>query len=144
MPKREAYCAVIERQDPNMADRLWHPAEDGARRGGRTTRLAISICQRCPLRLPCLADALVGMWDDDSIYGGMLRRNRQRLACMAEADGVKVRQRDYGDLAKRRRETLRWLREHPAQVSQAGDSRSQWAEDWRRRKQRMADTEVAA
>lgn len=27
MYRREAYCAVIERQNPNMADMLWHPAE---------------------------------------------------------------------------------------------------------------------
>lgn len=142
MTRREAYCAVLERQNPNLADHLWHPAEDGERRGGRTTRLAIAICQKCPLRLSCLTEALVNMYDDDSIYGGMLRRERQTLARMIEADGVKVRQRDYGEQVKRRRETLQWLRDHPAQVRKAGDSRSQWAKDWQRRKQRQAEMET--
>ncbi|MBW3089250.1 WhiB family transcriptional regulator [Bifidobacterium miconisargentati] len=133
-----AYCAELEQRNPHLADVLWHPAGEDGRRSPKATRLAIAICRSCPLRLECLTDAIVGLYDDDSIYGGMSRRERQRVAELMEADGVEIRRRDRDRPERRRRECLAWLRANPAKVAWAGDSHAYWSREWAKRKQKHA------
>lgn len=45
---------------------------------GHTANLARQVCARCPVKAPCLADALA--WSDEhGIRGGLTPRERRRL-----------------------------------------------------------------
>lgn len=58
----------------------WFPAK------GEPTRPALTICRRCPARVPCLEFALDGS-DMYGIWGGLLREERHRAAA-ARASGA--------------------------------------------------------
>lgn len=142
---KRAYCAELEAMNPHLADQLWHPAEDeGARRNLKLTKLAVAVCEVCPLRLQCLSDAIVGEYEDESIYGGMGRRQRKQLAALIEADGIDVRPRDRENPERRRRECIAWLRANPDRVARVGDAHAYWAMDWQRRKRKHEHELVSA
>ncbi|KFI44491.1 WhiB family transcriptional regulator [Bifidobacterium biavatii] len=139
---KRASCAELEKRNPHIADVLWHQAEEGGRRSPKAVDLAIMICMSCPLRMECLADSIANVFDDESIYGGMGRRERQTIAGIMENDGVHARRRDGVDPDKRRLAALEWLRAHRPIVDQVTSMRREyWREDYRKRKARARQAE---
>ncbi|WP_165776810.1 WhiB family transcriptional regulator [Bifidobacterium simiarum] len=127
-------------------DRLW-TFEDSARDDPvdplwRT--VARRVCEECPVRRQCLADAIVDgvQW---GLLGGLRRDERRQLAHLAEEDGVPVRDRSARspDRRQRFRLLLAWLRAHPDAVESARDrvkARRHAEGEARRRRERGAPT----
>lgn len=68
-----AACGELLRGDPVTFDEYFYPDEFHDR---AVTRMAIKICQACPVRVECLEDALDNI-DGYGIKGGLTPRQRK-------------------------------------------------------------------
>ncbi|MCI1832666.1 MAG: WhiB family transcriptional regulator [Bifidobacterium sp.] len=136
-------ASVEECQAMNMlVDRMFGLDEsDDSKADHVLRRAARLVCESCPVRMECLADATVSM-ENTGIYGGLGVEERKSVARMAEAKGLAVRDvsvaRQRGgrshavaghdgryssvqakDEARRRRDYTAWLKAHPDAIADA-------------------------
>lgn len=105
------------RQFPRRwADRLWGLDEEltGTRAGRELARAGALICRECPVRVVCLASAIVRK-DRSGILGGLSWTMRKQVARLAALDGLQPE----GSERKRTMELARWLAAHPDAVAKA-------------------------
>lgn len=121
--RSQALCARV--QD---VDAAWVPADQGTHRTRRQIAAAMDICDACPVRDACLADAMVYAGADDlTIYGGLTRLQRLMLARMMAADHVSVRRVKEGS-EQRFRQCRVWVQAHPDAIQRARrESKSYWS-----------------
>lgn len=76
----------------HLVDRMWGLCdEDGHDRGDLDLRAAARrVCEVCPVRTQCLAEALVNQ-EQIGLYGGLDYAQRKRLSRLAESEGLTVR-----------------------------------------------------
>ncbi len=134
--RERAECARFYAASPLWADRMWtfedSAGEDPVDPVYRT--MARRICESCPVRLECLADATAG-GIQYGLFGGFRRNQRRALGNMAESDGVTVYSRSGGDLDARIHEFRDWLRAHPEALKRV-ESEERRLKQARRRAQR--------
>lgn len=109
--------APLCRQFPRRwADRLWGLDEEltGTRAGRELARAGALICRECPVRVVCLASAIVCK-DRFGILGGLSWTMRKQVARLAALDGLQPE----GSEHKRTMELARWLAAHPDAVAKA-------------------------
>ncbi|WP_291531220.1 WhiB family transcriptional regulator [Bifidobacterium sp. UBA4282] len=117
MSEPRGWCA----QFPSVwADQMWGLDDvDDENPSGRRALVAagIRICDSCPLRFRCLADAIV-THERYGIRGGLRRMPRVRLASAARAAGVDL----SGVRASQNLES--WLRANPGMIGLVRDAES--------------------
>lgn len=120
---------------PVWADLMWG-LDDGssASAGDRKVLVTagIRICESCPVRVECLADAIVRR-EQYGIRGGLPLRARRRLRCMAANGGVDM----SGDDAKALHGLTRWLKTHQELIEAARDAETADRQAKRRRQRRQ-------
>lgn len=97
-----------------VQDIMWGPETiNDAGRQRTLTGAAQVICEMCPLRSSCLADA-IGNDDQHGVFGGLRVKARRQLARLAEAAGIRL------DGSERARSMfVAWLDAHPEAIEQA-------------------------
>lgn len=83
MSARIGLCARVAARDDMLFDRMFSTVSlpDGREVIDRPMReKGRAICADCPLRMACLADALVSGWKDHNIIGGLTYSERCVLA----------------------------------------------------------------
>ncbi len=97
-----------------VQDIMWGPeAINDAGRQRTLTAAAQVLCEMCPIRSSCLADA-IGSDDQHGVFGGLRVKARRQLARLADAAGVRL---DGGERA--RAAFVAWLDAHPEAIEQA-------------------------
>lgn len=128
-------CARVAARDDALFDRMWSTVTtpDGKEVIDRPMRdKGRAICEACPLRTTCLADALVGGWKDRNIIGGLTYPERCRLAGLA-ATGLGLGDvKRLHDLPSWR--VRSWLDSHNKEWKDAGSLEADVREYWRRRR----------
>lgn len=103
------------------ADRMWglEDYDDDDNAAGRRTLVAagIRICDSCPLRFRCLAEAIV-THERYGIRGGLRRMPRTRLASAAKAAGVDL------DGVRAAQNLEAWLEANPGMIGLVRDAES--------------------
>lgn len=134
--RERAECARFYAASPVWADRMWTfedaAGDDPVDPVPRT--MARRICELCPVRLECLADATAG-GIQYGLFGGFRRNQRRALGNMAESDGVTVYSRSGEDLDARIQAFRDWLRKHPEALKRV-ESEDHRLKQARRRAQR--------
>lgn len=104
-------CAGLH---PRIQDYMWGPdrLNDPARQRALTAAAQV-LCDMCPIRSACLADA-IGADDQYGVFGGLTVKGRRTLARFAQTEGVVS---DGGELSRSRFVT--WLDMHPEAIDQA-------------------------
>lgn len=123
--------ALCGRFPMEWADRMWglnDPDEEPESPAKRRvmTAAGMVVCSECPIRMQCLADAIVNP-ERHGIRGGLGRLPRQRLGTMARATGI--------DMSKRSAaiDVARWLCDNPNLIGLARDAEAKGRAERRRR-----------
>lgn len=123
--------ALCERFPMEWADRMWglndpDEAPESPAKRRVMTAAGMVVCAECPIRMRCLADAIVNP-ERHGIRGGLGRLPRQRLGTMARAAGI--------DMGKRSAviDVARWLCDNPGLIGLARDAEAKGRADRRRR-----------
>lgn len=129
---------------PAWADLMWGLDDESAvSNSDRKVLVAagIRVCESCPVRFECLADAIVRR-EQHGIRGGLPLRTRRRVRSMAAAGGVDL----SGGRAKALHGLTRWLKTHKEIIPAARDAESADRKAKRRRQRRLerAEEERAA
>ncbi|OZG62495.1 MULTISPECIES: WhiB family transcriptional regulator [Bifidobacterium] len=119
----------------NWADLVWgldDEADQQARR--EAMRFGAMVCRECPVRIECLASAIVQR-ERSTLKGGLSWTTRKRIAHLAEKAGVPLQDNDLP--AKQRYVLLmRWLASHPHAEDQARRQENEQRTNRRRRTSR--------
>lgn len=118
--RERAECARFFRASPVWTDRMW-TYEDAAGDGSPDPAarvMARHVCESCPVRLECLADAAVN-GVQHGVFGGLRTNERRMVAHGAELDGVRVYSRTGMNRRERFDAYLDWLVEHPEAIEEA-------------------------
>lgn len=124
------------------------PQEHPARRSRTDMRRAMKLCDACPVRKSCLADALAfGNTTDQSIYGGLTRLQRILLLRMmraTKAPGIpaaRVKRHNASQCMAYRN----WLENHGDAIEQVrAESKRYWSRYYQLRKQQQAQLSQAS
>ncbi|WP_287542935.1 WhiB family transcriptional regulator [Bifidobacterium sp.] len=116
---------------PVWADLMWG-LDDGESSTASDRKVMVSagirICEKCPVRVECLADAIVRR-EQVGIRGGLPLRARRRLRSMAVIGGVDM----SGDESKALHGLTRWLKTHQELIEAARDAETADRQAKRRR-----------
>ncbi|KFJ05100.1 WhiB family transcriptional regulator [Bifidobacterium tsurumiense] len=126
--------ALCERFPVEWADLMWG-LDNGSSASAGDRKVLVSagirICEKCPVRAECLADAIVRR-EQVGIRGGLPLRARRRLRCMASDGGV-----DMSDGGTKALHGLtRWLKSHQELIEAARDAETADRQAKRRRQRR--------
>ena len=119
---------------PVWADLMWG-LDDGSSSSASDRKVLVSagvrICEKCPVRVECLADAIVRR-EQFGIRGGLPLRARRRLRCMAVNGGVDMTNGE----ARALHGLTRWLKSHEELIEAARDAETADRNAKRRRQRR--------
>ncbi|MEF2736150.1 MAG: WhiB family transcriptional regulator [Bifidobacterium choerinum] len=111
MAVQRGFCAGLPY---GVQDLMWGPERlNDPRRQRALSAAAVVLCEMCPLRARCTADALA-VEDQHGMFGGLVVKERRQLARLAVADGVPV-----GASQRERARLAAWLGAHPEAFDQA-------------------------
>lgn len=116
---------------PVWADLMWG-LDDGESSTASDRKVLVSagirICEKCPVRVECLADAIVRR-EQVGIRGGLPLRARRRLRSMAAGCGVDMTNGE----ARALHGLTRWLKSHEELIEAARDAETADRQAKRRR-----------
>lgn len=141
----EGLCSFFPHDNPRSArlsDRMWGLDHGDAQADRDLRHAGRRVCELCPVRRQCLADAMVNQLQD-GVYGGLGRTERKTLARIAEHQGLPMRgvlvrgmpALSASEALRRRTLVAAWLEDHPEMPAVVREHEARTRREHRHRQQ---------